>query len=616
MKTIEFASITVENFKSYAGKHVLRIDSYERGLHFVKAINKLEPRLGSNGAGKTALFADAPDWCLYGKTASGLRGTDVRPWNKKAKGATVVTMRVLVAGKPHRITRSLNPSLLLIDGKDASQEAVERLVGMSQVTFNNTVLLGQGRDLFFDLKPRDKMALFVDAMQLGKWDDRSKAAGARAVELTMAATSIEGEIAGLATSLEGLESYMRSEQRKAAEWDSARQQAIKEAKDSLDALNKVHTSAQRARDKADLELEAAETERRHYERKIPAAEEALLKADQALQAERLRIDQARAALKLVRSELEEIGEGDKCKTCGQSLTGTNLAKHRAALQRQANVLKGTTRDGVRSSIASKAEAADVQVRHVRQMQRKFQEQAIEARDRLESKERLYAEAQAQILAATKAVQDHEGEANPHFATVTTLRKRIRAQQANIDDAKDELKGIRLKQQRAQFWVKGFKDVRLYVLEEVLQELELTTNAMLDDAGLVDWRVSFQLEREGAKGSVFGLSVMIESPQSAGRVKWESWSGGQAQRLRLVSALALKEVLLNRAGVEPVLEIIDEPTRGLSAEGVEDLVAYLQQRAERLDLPVFLIDHAARESHRFASSTTVVLDATGSHLQGA
>lgn len=614
MKTVEFVSIRVENFKSYLGKHTLHIDEYERGVHLVKAKNMLQPRLGSNGAGKSTLWADAPDWCLYGKTAGGLRGTDVRPWGK-VKGATCVTMRVIVDGKERKITRSLNPSLLLIDGKDASQESVERLIGMSQVTFNNTVLLGQGRPLFFDLKPRDKMALFVDALSLGKWDDRSKAAAARVQDLNLAISEIEGEITGLRQSLESLESYIKSEQAKQAEWDAGRQKALKDAKAVHEELLKIHEVAQRKRDDADLKLEEAETERRHYERKVPKAEAAALKAHKALQAEHLRVDQARDALAKARKELEEIGEGDKCKTCGQSLRGTNLAKHQATLRRQAKDLKKVVADGVRSSIAQEAEKADVQMRHVRQMQRKFTDAAIEARDALESKDRLWAEAQAQIKEAEALITRTDEEANPHRDTVVTLRKKIRQAERRIEDAKEELAATQLKMTRAKFWVKGFKDIRLYVTEEVLQELELEINSMLDDAGLVDWLVHLSLEREGAKGSVFGLNVMIESPQSEGRVKWESWSGGEAQRLRIVSALALKEVLLNRAGVEPKLEVIDEPTRGLSPEGVEDLLAYLQDRAIRLDLPVFLIDHAARESARFASTTTVLRDAGGSRLKG-
>lgn len=616
MRTVEFVSIAVENFKSYRGKHVLRIDSYDRGVHFVKAINKVEPRLGSNGAGKSTLWADAPDWCLYGKTAGGLRGTDVRPWGKKAKGPTVVTLLLLVSGKPHRITRSINPSLLMIDGKDASQDAVERLVGMSQVTFNNTVVLGQGRDLFFDLKPRDKMALFVDALQLAKWDDRSKAAGARALELVLAISTVEGEITGLRTSLDSLESYIDSEEARAEEWATERRKAIKRAKASIESLDALCTKARNARDKADLALEAAETERRHYERKVPDAEDASLEADKRLRADEQRVKAIKAKLAAAKQELDDIGDGDKCTHCGQSLKGTALERHRAELAKRIKALRKEADDGVRSSIASKAQEAELQVRHVRQMQRDFTNAAIEARDSLESKNRVYEEAKAQVDAANKALRLHEDERNPHADTVVTLRKRIRKAERAIEDATDELKALQLKHKRSSFWVKGFKDVRLYVLEEVLQELELETNVMLEDAGLVGWSVSYSLEREGSKGSVFGLNTMIESPHSAGRVKWEAWSGGEAQRLRLVSALALKEVLLNRAGVEPVLEVIDEPTRGLSAEGVDDLVAYLQVRAIRLDMPVFLIDHAARESARFASTTTVVRDANGSHLQGA
>lgn len=615
MKVVEFTSIAVENFKSYRGQHVLDISAYSDGLHFVKGRNRHEPRLGSNGAGKSTLWADAPAWCLYGKTPGGLRGTDVRPWGKKTKGPTAVTVSLLIDGKERTVTRSIHPSLLQIDGSDASQESIDKLIGMPQTLFENTVLMGQGSPLFFDLKPRDKMALFVDALGLGRWDDRSKVASARASELAMLAANIEGEITGLKSSLKTLESYIEQQQSYADDWDKQRRRNLKAAHRDLESATKKHTAVQKARDTADLALEAAETELRHYERKLPGAEELLGDLLRKRDAEQDRIDRIKAETRAIKREMESIGDGGECQHCGQSLKGTSLERHQQRLQAKLIKLRKEADDGIGSSVAQEVKAAQVQVRHLRQMRSRFTEEAVKARDALESQAGLFATAEANLKAARKAVAEFESEENPYSESIADMHRKVKQTRQSLADAKADLRATQAKAERAKFWVKGFKDVRLFVMEEVLRELELTTNAMLEDAGLVGWRVEFDMEREGSRGAVFGLSVLIMSPVSAGKVKWESWSGGEAQRLRLVSALALKEVLLNRAGVDPVLEVLDEPTRGLSAEGIADLLEYLDARARRLRLPVFLIDHHAVESTRIASVTTVIRDAKGSRLRG-
>jgi DNA repair exonuclease SbcCD ATPase subunit len=169
-------------------------------------------------------------------------------------------------------------------------------------------------------------------------------------------------------------------------------------------------------------------------------------------------------------------------------------------------------------------------------------------------------------------------------------------------------------ERTKFWVKGFKDIRLLVIEEVLQELELTSNAMLAEVGLVDWRISYVIERETKAGTTSrGLNVSILSPKSRDAVKWESWSGGEGQRLRMVGALALSEVLLDHVGIQPDFEVLDEPTQHLSAEGVRDLCDFLAVRAEQLERRTFYIDHMAVESAQFSSTTTIEKDADGSHI---
>jgi len=149
---------------------------------------------------------------------------------------------------------------------------------------------------------------------------------------------------------------------------------------------------------------------------------------------------------------------------------------------------------------------------------------------------------------------------------------------------------------------------------VLDELELVTSGMLEEVGLVGWEISYELEKETKSGTVQrNLHVKINSPQSQGWVRWEAWSGGEQQRLRLVGALALADVLLSHAGVEPSLEVLDEPALYWSSEGVQELCAFLAERARETKRSIFYTEHNAVESSHFSSVLTVVKDKDGAYV---
>ena len=82
----------------------------------------------------------------------------------------------------------------------------------------------------------------------------------------------------------------------------------------------------------------------------------------------------------------------------------------------------------------------------------------------------------------------------------------------------------------------------------------------------------------------------------------------------MGALALSEVLLQYAGVQSSIEVLDEPAHFMAPEGVRDLTDYLAWRAQGLGKSTFYIDHLAVESARFASVTTIVRDKKGAHIE--
>jgi len=132
----------------------------------------------------------------------------------------------------------------------------------------------------------------------------------------------------------------------------------------------------------------------------------------------------------------------------------------------------------------------------------------------------------------------------------TLRKQLKQYEKQEEEIGREMDKISRRVERTKLWVKYFKDIQLYIIEDVLHELELVSNAMLPEIGLEDWSIAYAIERETKSGTTQrGLNVTINSPANKGAVKWNAWSGGEGQRLRIVGALALSEVLLNHADVK-------------------------------------------------------------------
>src|SRR5262245_21238692 len=67
-------SLSVQNFMSFEEADVSLAD---QGLVLSKGSNQDYEIADSNGAGKSALFVDAPLWILFGKTARGERSSSV-----------------------------------------------------------------------------------------------------------------------------------------------------------------------------------------------------------------------------------------------------------------------------------------------------------------------------------------------------------------------------------------------------------------------------------------------------------------------------------------------------------------------------------------------------------
>ena len=299
-----------------------------------------------------------------------------------------------------------------------------------------------------------------------------------------------------------------------------------------------------------------------------------------------------------------------CPECGQKVEKSHikqkLADARAdladALERSANL--------VEAAAAVKVGLEDI-------------EEEIEAK---ENKLVKYNEAQGKTsiaaersIAATQAMHREKAVVDELKERVNPFVDQCSKLEARVAELKKAGKPLKERQERLgydieiyKFWQKGFREIRLDLIDTTLLELEIAVNHHAETLGRRDWEIGFATERENKTGGVsHGFSVFLYPPNRTEPVSWDVYSsGGEGQRWELATTFGLAEVLLARSGIETDIEVLDEPTTHLSEEGIEDLLTCLRDRARELNRRIFLIDQINLNRGSFDGVLTVRKTADG------
>lgn len=554
MSDIRFTSLTVANFKSFL--HSTTVDLDVSGVSFLKGTNIQFPRLDTNGVGKSSLL-EALTWVLKGRTISGLRNPDVRA--RKATGTTVVKLQLTVDNTPHLIQRTISPNKLTLDGNLVGQDVIDRLIPLSLPVISNTMIFGQGKALFFDLEPREKMELLSEVLTLERWDARADKAGKELVVLDRKLIKITEQVKRIETELTQSRVWIERAKKDVDEWNATRKQKLENTTAELVEVQRQLKTQAKLRDEADLKYDFAATEQRALATEVAKLRQAW--------------DDARAT-------------GKPCPKCKQPV--------------------------VDPEAVSKAEKVYLQAS--KQLE-KFTAEANKHQDQLISISPQVARLEEKAHSLTAMVKEYDTSINPYKQRLVEAQYREKEIYQELDGIEADLNETEARRTSVAYWAKeGFKLVKLYLIEEVLQELQIVTAQVLEDVGLVGWTCTYAIERETKAGTIQqGLSIVINPPGEAS-VKWGTFSGGEGQRLRLAGALALATVLLNHAGVQLNFLALDEPTQRLSPAGIEDLCTTLADYAEETQLAVWFIDQHAIESSCFSRVVEVLLDHDGARVQ--
>jgi DNA repair exonuclease SbcCD ATPase subunit len=547
---MKLLKVLLKGFRTFRQQQWVELPT-EPGLYLIRGVNEVDPSLEGNDVGKSTLW-DAVYWCFYGMTTRGLKAGNVIAWGESQ---CYVGVELEIGGRVRYIFRQQNPNELRIDGDLTTQEQVEALLGRNAVEFLHSVLIGQFTDYFMDLGPSDKLGLFSEVLGLDYWEGRAELAKNKSTDLA-------SEVERLASQLEN---------------EEGRLEALRERYEALDTDSKIWAFESRKR-KATLQERIEKLKRRYRENQnaYREVEEQLQKLRTPEQDNLRALALDKAELMRVQNRLVEVEKSHKlrsCPLCRQSLGKDWREKLREEQNRlliEIDLLDGNVRKETRLR-----DKIREQLEEVKDRQSGFKDSIIRLACKLDEAE--------QELAV--------GDQNPFTASLGALLVDLKASKARQRLLRARRAHASIEHARLSYWVRGFRDLRLWILDSTLAELEMRCNNSLIQLGLERWTIHLGVERETKAGGVTrGFQVRIESPGSQEYAPWKGWGGGVTQRLRLAVQMGLASLINSRKRFTPNVEVWDEPDMHLSDQGVTDLLVHLQARALLEHKQVWVVTH--------------------------
>lgn len=633
-----------------------------------------------NGTGKTTII-NALSYALYGNALSNIRKDNLV--NKTNNKGMLVGLEFSAGGHNYRIERGRKPNVLkfYVNNEDKSatddaqgdsretQEAIERLLGMSHDMFKHILALNTYTEPFLSLKANEQRTIIEQLLGITLLSERAE----RIKELNKATkdaiTSEEFRVRAVQEANKRIEEQIESLKRRQVLWqkkyDSDLAYLVSQYDDlvvvDIDAELRAHqamatwTERKKQAD-ARVKMLAFQTAWQQTQAKEIAALQdsynklshidiaAELKAHQDLAAYNQRAKDIAELEKLIarcvtdetrelktseklRAEIAEL-EAHKCYACGQEFHDgaheTVLETKRKALQESALQALATNGQWMENTAALRAlgELGIQPTTHY-----KTEAEAIRHSSEVENVQQKIADKQAEVnpyaehLADTVAEDpgaapvthyDTEAKAVKHSTMVSSLLQQITAKHAETDPYAEQIIDMQQTAMQEISYEQLNELVRVQDHQEFLLKL-LTSKDSFIRKKIIDQNLSYlnnrlthYLDRIGLPHTVTFQNDLTVLIEELGReLDFDNLSRGERNRLILSMSWAFRDVF--ESLYQPInLLFIDELIdSGLDTAGMESSLAILKQMSRERHKSVWLVSHRDELAGRVENIMRVV-----------
>lgn len=615
--------LRIQGFKSFDEEQVIPFHDFRTGFYFVTGKNLVEPELGANGAGKSAAFIDALCWVLHGKTPSKLKAGNIVNWTGKKK--CVVELGFEKNQIDYVLRRCQSPNKLQLSSRvaastnfrDVTQEELDDLIGLGFDSFLYSIIVSQFSSKFFDLDPEPKLKIFSDILDLGVWLDLSDKAKKEVVKIDKRIYDLEDKVSNVRGQLQSFEELDYTEQIK--EWDKKQKFIIETCEMDIEAIRERLVINQKSQKEVLDLLEVIKKKREEALKECSKWQKLVNIIENQIQDLKQERSARESEIRLKHKEIDKFEDvTDICPYCNTEVSKEHLDGEISKLEKELDFLEQAQLkdETVLSSLvetATKDSANKDKVDdELKQIDKDLQKIEFESEDLLNKRDQY----EEDLSEKQEKLEEVVVEKNPYFDLELENKGKMKNLKDDKKDLDQALTILHEDRELKNYWVKGYKEVRLFLVAQALQEFEIQVNNNLQKLGLLDWSVELGVDKETGSGTIRkGFDVLVKAPHSEKAVPFACWSGGEGQRLRLAGTFGLMDLITSRKGIDFNIEIWDEPTQFLSSDGIEALACVLKERALDLNKKIFLIDHRDVASFGyFNSKITFIKDNIGSHIQ--
>jgi len=601
------------NYGSFCGDH--HFSFADRGIALILGRNLDEPRMRSNGAGKSTI-GDALEWCLFGEVPRGDTADSIV--NAESGKGTSVTVQIvddeqqlIQVQRTRKVKDAPSGPRVWVNGAeltklDASetQRVIEGLLGLDRQVFRAAVLFAQGETFTFaDATDAQRKEILTKILQLEEID-------AWAAHLETMLASENAKLAAIDTTSCTTELRLLAEQNpqeRASAWEAdfvhRKQQVAQQIQHAEGEVARTQGALSFAQQPQGNSPPSAPQEMAGIDHELSLVVSAILNVNREIGTERGRFRDAQAKL----ASITEKGTGS-CSACGQPITAQHVAHEQALLQQYLSAVETTGKalaaqlaeyEGQRASLMQARQVLDDGYQH--QLQQFAASRAVFQKAQQEA-QHLASAAQhaADNLARLRTQWSRLGcELNPFLADVA--RVAARTQQLTEQLHALQLEQAAVEQHRAHllFWKTGFgpRGLKSYILDARLDEMSTEANrwVQLLTGGTI-W-VRFETQKAVGKGKHAKLteqfSVRVFRHNDDGTIterNFRSWSGGEKHRVSLGIDFGLARLVASRSQRSYDLLILDEIfQKSLDTSGKEAVAEMLQHLA-REKSSILVVDH--------------------------